>query len=123
MVSGQSFATRSNSVAYKEYAGMINCSAESLQEVHMVIQRREEYLKQAESSCWVEAMKANSSIFNDYLVIITQLGFIFFFSAIFPLAPLIALINNSLLIRINAYKFCRLSKRPIAIKCSGLGVW
>ncbi len=46
-----------------------------------------------------------------------------FFSLVFPLSPLLALIYNLALIRLDAMKLCYARKRPIAVKTSGIGVW
>lgn len=65
-----------------------------------------------------------------------QLGFVLLFGAIFPLAPVIALLNNLVFIRLDASKLTYTRKRytgkcslivncarPIAQKVGGLGVW
>ena len=54
---------------------------------------------------------------------IIQLGFVLLFAQVFPLAPLIALTNNLIQIRLDAYKICYTRQRPIAQKTSGVGVW
>jgi anoctamin-9 len=51
-----------------------------------------------------------------------QLGFVLFFAAVFPLSPLIVLINNVFFIRMDAFKLTNTRKRPIAHKSAGLGV-
>jgi Calcium-activated chloride channel len=61
--------------------------------------------------------------YHDYSSIIVQFCFVLFFACVFPLAPLIALINNTLLLRLSAYKVCYTRQRPIALKSAGLGVW
>ena len=61
--------------------------------------------------------------FHDYSSIIVQFCFVLFFSSVFPLAPLIALLNNIVLLRVSAYKICYTRQRPIALKSAGLGVW
>ena len=61
--------------------------------------------------------------FHDYSSVIVQFCFVLFFSPVFPLAPLIAMINNICLLRLSAYKVCYTRQRPIALKAAGLGVW
>lgn len=61
--------------------------------------------------------------FHDYSTIIVQYCFILFFGSVFPLAPLIALLNNVCILRLSAYKICYTRQRPIAQKSGGLGVW
>jgi hypothetical protein len=60
---------------------------------------------------------------TDYTMLTIQIGFVLCFSVVFPLAPLIALLTNVFMIRIDAYKLCALRRRPIAQKASGIGVW
>lgn len=46
-----------------------------------------------------------------------------FFVAAFPLAPVLALINNLLEHRFDAYKFVRRYRRPVPRRVSGIGPW
>ena len=87
------------------------------------ISRRAKYLQSSRSKCWDEALMERYRSFTDYSTSIVQLGFVVFFSPVFPLAPLIALINNLCLIRLNAFKMCYTRQRPIAAKTGGIGVW
>lgn len=50
--------------------------------------------------------------YYDYLTMFIQFGYSFLFVSIFPLAPLIALINSFIELRVDAIKFCYLTKRP-----------
>lgn len=45
------------------------------------------------------------------------------FVAAFPLAPLFALINNILELRIDAINFVVNFRRPVAERAQGIGVW
>ena len=45
------------------------------------------------------------------------------FVAAFPLAPLFALINNILELRIDAINFVVNFRRPVAERSQGIGVW
>jgi len=56
-------------------------------------------------------------------MLIIQYGYVVLFSATLPIAPFIVLIKNLVDIRTGAWKLCNLSKRPIAAKSSGIGVW
>lgn len=87
------------------------------------LDKRMEYLEQGKSKCWEEALQAKYNNFTDYTNMVIQIGFVLFFSAVFPLCPLIALINNLILIRFNALKICYTRQRPIAQKIGGIGVW
>lgn len=61
-------------------------------------------------------------LFNEYLEMIVQFGFVTLFVAAFPLAPVFALINNIIEIRIDANKFLCQYRRPTAIKASSIGM-
>ena len=50
-------------------------------------------------------------------------GYIALFSPCFPLAPLLALINNVMEIRFDAYKLCKGYQRPTAATREDIGSW
>jgi hypothetical protein len=52
------------------------------------------------------------SALRDFEELAIQFGFICLFATAFPLAPLFALLNNLVEIRIDATKVCRLLRRP-----------
>lgn len=52
-----------------------------------------------------------------------QYGFVVFFVAGFPLAPVLALINNLVELRVDAYKITNHFRRPIPKKVPGIGAW
>lgn len=52
-----------------------------------------------------------------------QYGFITLFVAAFPLAPLFALLNNILEIRIDAYKYLAKIRRPLPQRAQDIGIW
>ena len=52
-----------------------------------------------------------------------QYGFVTIFVAAFPLAPLFALMNNVIEIRLDAYKFLVMWQRPAALRAQDIGVW
>ena len=56
-------------------------------------------------------------------VAVLQFGFITIFVAAFPLAPLFALLNNWMEIRLDAHKFVCETRRPVAEKAQNIGVW
>ena len=60
---------------------------------------------------------------NEYLDTIIQFGFVTMFAPVFPLAPLAALLNNLLDIRIDARKYTLHTRRPIAKRSKGLHIW
>ncbi|XP_038126786.1 anoctamin-9 [Cyprinodon tularosa] len=63
------------------------------------------------------------SLFNEFLEMVIQFSFTTIFVAAFPLAPLLALINNILEIRLDAIKMVRLERRLIPRKTNDIGVW
>uniref|UniRef100_A0A8C2XDJ7 Anoctamin n=1 Tax=Cyclopterus lumpus TaxID=8103 RepID=A0A8C2XDJ7_CYCLU len=62
-------------------------------------------------------------LFYEYLEMVVQFGFITLFVASFPLAPLLALFNNILEIRVDAWKFTTQFRRPVASKARNIGAW
>ncbi|BFZ09443.1 hypothetical protein BsWGS_12480 [Bradybaena similaris] len=62
-------------------------------------------------------------LFDEYLEMVIQYGFVTIFVAAFPLAPLFALINNIIEIRLDAYKFITQWRRPLAMKAQDIGIW
>lgn len=52
-----------------------------------------------------------------------QYGFITLFVAAFPLAPLFALLNNIIEIRLDATKYTVDYRRPLAARAQDIGVW
>jgi len=54
------------------------------------------------------------SLFYEYLELVIQFGFVTIFVSAFPLAPLLALINNVFEIRLDAKKMLLNFKRPVA---------
>lgn len=52
-----------------------------------------------------------------------QFGFITLFVASCPLAPLLALFNNIMEIRVDAWKFTTQFRRPVAAKARNIGAW
>lgn len=58
-----------------------------------------------------------------HLSAVLQFGFITIFVAAFPLAPLFALLNNWVEIRLDAHKFACEYRRPVAERAQNIGVW
>ncbi|XP_075907830.1 anoctamin-9-like [Nelusetta ayraudi] len=63
------------------------------------------------------------NIFNEFLEMVVQFSFTTIFVAAFPLAPLLALINNIFEIRLDAIKMVRLQRRLVPRKTNDIGVW
>ncbi|ELW67377.1 Anoctamin-5 [Tupaia chinensis] len=62
-------------------------------------------------------------LFYEYLETVIQFGFVTLFVASFPLAPLLALLNNIVEIRVDAWKLTTQYRRPVAAKAHSIGVW
>ncbi|KAL1509670.1 hypothetical protein ABEB36_004376 [Hypothenemus hampei] len=65
----------------------------------------------------------SSSMFAEYLEMVLQYGFVTLFVTAFPLAPLFALINNVLEMRLDAKKFIKYFRRPVPQRVKNIGVW
>ncbi|XP_049887733.1 anoctamin-1 isoform X3 [Pectinophora gossypiella] len=76
---------------------------------------------------WVKDFKlvdfGHMGLFPEYLEMVLQYGFVTIFVAAFPLAPLFALVNNVLEMRLDAKKFLRCYRRPVPQRVNDIGVW
>ncbi|XP_013873906.1 anoctamin-2b isoform X2 [Austrofundulus limnaeus] len=59
----------------------------------------------------------------EYMEMIIQFGFVSLFVASFPLAPLFALLNNVIEIRLDAKKLVTELRRPVAARAKDIGIW
>ncbi|KAF0687155.1 Aste57867_21126 [Aphanomyces stellatus] len=80
-------------------------------------------LEQASATIWDECELAPHEAFEDYTEMLIQFGYVSFFSLAFPLAPLLALVNNVVALRVDAFKLCHTTQRPLARHASGIGIW
>ncbi|CAM4556395.1 unnamed protein product [Leuciscus chuanchicus] len=62
-------------------------------------------------------------LFDEYLEMVLQFGFITIFVAACPLAPLFALINNWVEVRLDAQKFVCVYRRPVVERAQDIGIW
>ncbi|CAI9736685.1 anoctamin-4-like isoform X2 [Octopus vulgaris] len=62
-------------------------------------------------------------MFYEYLEMVIQFGFVSIFVAAFPLAPVFALLNNILEVRLDAYKYVTQFRRPLASRAQDIGIW
>ncbi|XP_023339966.1 anoctamin-1 isoform X4 [Eurytemora carolleeae] len=65
----------------------------------------------------------HQGLFYEYLEMVIQYGFITIFVCAFPLAPLLAFLNNILEMRLDAKKLLILHRRPVAQKVRDIGIW
>ncbi|XP_060110345.1 anoctamin-2 isoform X2 [Heteronotia binoei] len=59
----------------------------------------------------------------EYMEMIIQFGFVTLFVASFPLAPVFALLNNVIEVRLDAKKFVAELRRPDAVRAKDIGIW
>ncbi|XP_075385637.1 anoctamin-7 [Tenrec ecaudatus] len=69
------------------------------------------------------ALLPSEGLFDEYLEMVLQFGFLTIFVAACPLAPLFALLNNWVEIRLDARKFVRERRRPVAERAQDIGIW
>uniref|UniRef100_A0AAY4D0M2 Anoctamin n=1 Tax=Denticeps clupeoides TaxID=299321 RepID=A0AAY4D0M2_9TELE len=62
-------------------------------------------------------------LFYEYLEMVIQFGFVTLFVASFPLAPLLALVNNLFEIRVDAWKMTTQCRRMVPEKAQDIGAW
>ncbi|XP_028425965.1 LOW QUALITY PROTEIN: anoctamin-6 [Perca flavescens] len=62
-------------------------------------------------------------LFYEYLEMVIQFGFVTLFVASFPLAPVLALVNNLFEIRVDAWKIHTQFRRIVPEKAQDIGAW
>jgi len=62
-------------------------------------------------------------LFSDYSEMTTQFGYVALWSTIWPLAPVMALLNNWLELRSDAFKIAMQCRRPIPARTDTIGPW
>lgn len=81
----------------------------------------------ADAPRWLRDLKliewGPQSLFNEYLEMVLQYGFVTIFVAAFPLAPFFALLNNILEMRFDAKKLLKFHRRPVTQRVHDIGVW
>ncbi|UJR31643.1 hypothetical protein I4U23_019124 [Adineta vaga] len=77
-------------------------------------------LSQAEIEC---SQLKWPDLYDDYLEIVVQFGYIIFLSTLFPLAAFFSLLNNILEIRTDAFKLCMIYQRPFSQRVKDIGHW
>ncbi|CAE6500154.1 unnamed protein product, partial [Rhizoctonia solani] len=63
------------------------------------------------------------TLFGDYAEMVTQFGYVVIWSAAWPLAPLMALLNNWLELRSDAFKITTHGRRPLPQRVDSVGPW
>ncbi|XP_041094151.1 anoctamin-7-like isoform X2 [Polyodon spathula] len=90
-----------------------------------LLRRRTGLTDHSREQPWEQDFKRDrfDGLLPEYLEMVLQFGFITIFVAAFPLAPLFALINNWMEIRLDARKLLLEVRRPVAEKAHNIGVW
>lgn len=65
----------------------------------------------------------NYDTFGDYAELASQMGFLSLWSVIWPLAPVMAFINNFFELRSDALKMTINARRPVPIRAESIGPW
>ncbi|KAM7087137.1 anoctamin-1 isoform 11-T12 [Molossus nigricans] len=83
----------------------------------------EEYAKRKQRYEADFTLEPFAGLTPEYMEMIIQFGFVTLFVASFPLAPLFALLNNIIEIRLDAKKFITELRRPVAVRAKDIGIW
>ncbi|XP_046890513.1 anoctamin-10 [Hypomesus transpacificus] len=62
-------------------------------------------------------------LFSEYIELLVQFGYLSLFSCVYPLTPVLLLLNNVTEIRGDAYKICKLFRKPFCAPVASMGVW
>ncbi|XP_077423506.1 anoctamin-10 isoform X2 [Vanacampus margaritifer] len=62
-------------------------------------------------------------LFAEYIELLVQFGYLSLFSCVYPLTAVLLLINNVMEIRSDAYKICKLFRKPFCAPAANMGVW
>ncbi|XP_078073040.1 anoctamin-10 [Mustelus asterias] len=68
-------------------------------------------------------METYLGTFDDYLELFQQFGYVSLFSCVYPLAAILAILNNVTEVFSDALKMCRVFKRPFSQPAADMGVW
>ena len=66
---------------------------------------------------------AFQSTLDDFLELFFQFGYVFLFSAVYPVAGFWALVSNLIELRMDAFKLCFILRKPAPKQCDGIGTW
>lgn len=61
--------------------------------------------------------------FDDYLELFLLFGYVSLFSCVYPLAAVLVVLNNVTEVYSDAFKMCRVFKRPFSEPAANIGVW
>jgi anoctamin-10 len=70
-----------------------------------------------------EGLMDEYNTYDDYLELYIQFGYVVLFAAVAPLAAFWAFLNNIFEIRLDAFRLCRVYRRPFAKRVKNTGSW
>ncbi|PRP82580.1 hypothetical protein PROFUN_04885 [Planoprotostelium fungivorum] len=68
-------------------------------------------------------MSSPGPLFDEYIKIVIQFGYVTLFGCVWPLAALMSVINNQVEIRSDIWKLITLTRRPVAKQAADIGSW
>ncbi|XP_067853542.1 anoctamin-10 [Heptranchias perlo] len=68
-------------------------------------------------------MTSFPGMFDEYMELFVQFGYISLFSCIYPLTAILIVLNNIIEIRMDALKLCHLFRKPLVSPAANIGVW
>uniref|UniRef100_A0A667YBR8 Anoctamin n=1 Tax=Myripristis murdjan TaxID=586833 RepID=A0A667YBR8_9TELE len=68
-------------------------------------------------------LPAFPGLFVEYIELLVQFGYLSLFSCVYPLTAVLLLLNNLTEIRSDAFKICKLFRKPFSAPVAGMGVW
>uniref|UniRef100_G3NG32 Anoctamin n=1 Tax=Gasterosteus aculeatus aculeatus TaxID=481459 RepID=G3NG32_GASAC len=68
-------------------------------------------------------LPAFPGLFAEYIELLVQFGYLSLFSCVFPLTAVLLLLNNITEIRTDAYKICKLFRKPFCPPGANMHVW
>lgn len=80
-------------------------------------------VSEAEDQFSLEPYDDMLGTFGEYTEMVIQFGYCTMFVTAFPLAPLLALINNYVEIRVDMFKITSLVRRPTPVGAQDIGTW
>jgi hypothetical protein len=60
---------------------------------------------------------------KDYSTLVSQYGYMILFVAVFPVGPALAFATSFIKVRIDAWKLCQATRRPIPQTNEDIGLW
>jgi len=79
--------------------------------------------KGTEQQCSAEVGMDEYEVFDDYIEMLIQFGYITLFASAFPLASFVAIFANIIEYRSDCWKLSRVFRRPDVIKTASIGMW